>query len=94
MTRAGRKQAAIQQPAILDDLEHGMRRMIGGRLHGHGLVPGGVERLAGRVDDRESRVFEGLLQQPECRLLALGQGRGISRRRRFERERERVGDRQ
>ena len=55
---------------------------------------GRVEGLARRIDLRESGAFERLEQEPQRRLLALGQGRGVGGRGGFQRERQRVGDRQ
>ena len=92
MTRAGRKRRPFNSQPFWMTWRTVCGRMVGGRLHGDGLVTCGVEGLACRVDDRESCALESLEEQPVRRLLPLGQGRGIRRRRRFERESERIGN--
>ena len=81
-TRAGRRRRPFRIQPCCTTCEHGMCRMLGRGLHGHRLVPGRVERLPGRIDRFEARALEGLQQQPQHRVLALGQRRRHPRSRR------------
>ena len=64
----GAQQAAVEQVALLEHVDHAVRLDIGAFLHGHRLVVFGVERLTVRIDGFKVVALEGVLEHLQGQL--------------------------